>query len=353
MTVGNLLHQILLLFESDRFYQDLSTVTFADGYLWTASDEENAVIRLTAIDEHTFGQPQPFVLNELLTDFDDADGEVDIEGLDCTADYLWLIGSHGTKRKKVKKGKVERLQEVVAEPNRYLLARIPLVDGNLVPETAERRAAYLKKTAEGSLLISALKEDEYLAAFLAEPLPQGRALPGKDNGFDIEGLVAHQNRVLIGLRGPVLRGIALILDLELEELEPGLLNLKPDSDGNLYKRHFLDLDGLGIREVCLDGDDLLILAGPTMDLDGTLRLFRLNDVWSLPADSFSAEPSGLTALFDIPHGRGTDKAEGIALLPRSQQSREVLVVYDSPRPDRVVDGTQVVVDVFALDAAQK
>jgi hypothetical protein len=347
MSAGDLLHQVVLRFESDRFHQDLSTAAFANGYLWTASDEENAIIRLATIDDWTFGNATNFHLSALLVDFDDTLGEIDIEGLDCTADALWLVGSHGTKRKKVKNGKVENLKIINTDPNRYLLARIPLVGDQLV-STEGQPAAYLQKTPEGNELMTALKQDEYLASFLAEPLPQGRALPGKDNGFDIEGLVTHQNRVLIGLRGPVLRGIAMMLELELDEPAPGRLALKPDSNGNLYRRHFLDLDGLGIRELCLDGEDLLILSGPTMDLDGTLRLFRLSDVWTLPADSFSDRDTRLTALFDIPHGRGTDKAEGVALLQRSGQPKGVLVVYDSPNPDRVIDGSHVVADVFTL-----
>jgi hypothetical protein len=349
MTAGDLLHQVVLRFENDRFHQDLSTASFANGYLWTASDEENAIVRLATIEDWTFGNSESFAFSTLLADFDDTVGEVDVEGLDCTADYLWLVGSHGTKRKKVKKGKVENLKIVDTDPNRYLLARIPLVGDQLVSTQAERRAAYLQKTPEGNVLMTALKQDDYLAPFLAESLPQVRPLPGKDNGFDIEGLATHENRALVGLRGPVLRGIAMMLELELDEPEPGRLTLKPDNEGNLYRRHFLDLDGLGVRELCLDGDDLLILAGPTMDLDGTLRLFRLSDVWTLPADSFSDRDTRLTALFDIPHGRGTDKAEGVALLSRSGQPKGVLVVYDSPKPERVIDGSHVIADVFALE----
>ena len=37
---------------------------------------------------------------------------------------------------------------------------------------------------------------------------------------------------------------------------------------------FLPLAGLGVRDLHLDGDDLLLLAGPTMVLDGAVRVFR-------------------------------------------------------------------------------
>ena len=40
-------------------------------------------------------------------------------------------------------------------------------------------------------------------------------IPSKDNGLDIEGITARGDRVLLGLRGPVLRGIALVAELRL------------------------------------------------------------------------------------------------------------------------------------------
>ena len=50
---------------------------------------------------------------------------------------------------------------------------------------------------------------------------------------------------------------------------PSMLRLREiGSHGLPYRKHLLELGGLGIRDLCVDGDDLLILAGPTMDLDG-------------------------------------------------------------------------------------
>lgn len=56
--------------------------------------------------------------------------------------------------------------------------------------------------------------------------------------------------------------------------EPGRLRLRELDDGRPYRKHLLDLDGLGVRDLCPHSDDLLVLAGPTMDLDGPVRLFR-------------------------------------------------------------------------------
>ena len=42
-----------------------------------------------------------------------------------------------------------------------------------------------------------------------------RPIPGKDNGIDCEGLAVAGDRVFIGLRGPVLRGWAMIIELQV------------------------------------------------------------------------------------------------------------------------------------------
>lgn len=103
-------------------------------------------------------------------------------------------------------------------------------------------------------------------------------------------MLVHEERIFIGLRGPVLRGIAIILEIVLQEKEPGILSLKAlDGDKQYYKKHFLELDGLGIRDLCLDGDDVLILAGPTMVLDGSLRIFRWKKAFNLADNSFSTQ----------------------------------------------------------------
>ena len=55
-----------------------------------------------------------------------------------------------------------------------------------------------------------------------------------------------------------------------------MLTLKETGENHqLYKKHFLDLNGMGIRELCLHGKDLIILAGPTMSLEGAMQIFRL------------------------------------------------------------------------------
>lgn len=369
---GYLLNRVLLKFK-DRpnkqnkgklLYQNLSAVVLVGKQLWMASDETATLECLTQLDSFTFGNHQTLELEDFLDRFVGRDvnnqvREVDIEGLSYDDQYLWAIGSHSTKRKAISnKGvnpailKDEELGHITCERSRYLLARIPLVNGKLCQSHADLTAAVLDKTEDGNLLISALKQDSYLAPFFTRTPPQEEVLPGKDNGFDIEGLAVQKNRILIGLRGPVLRGIAVFLEIMVKEAEPGLLKLKRiGSDGKRYKKHFVDLDGLGIRDLNLDGEDLFILAGPTMDLDGTFRIFRLNNVFQLPENSLSTQEDGkLEVLFDIPYSRKTDHAEGFTLFTGLNQSSCALVVYDSPAEERKVKSNDVLADVFTLNS---
>ena len=361
MPTGFLLSRVLLRLDTEpnEVAADLSAVTFTpQGHLWTASDETAGVERLSQIDSCIFGNHQQFSLAEFI-DLPDPEGEIDIEGMDYADHYLWLVGSHSTKRKKPKGKKpekdLEKLTEVETEANRYLLARVPTVGGDLFkscphPENEQQTltAAWLPTTKTGgNSLTDALKTDPHLGAFLS------MSLPSKENGFDIEGLAVRGNTVFIGLRGPVLRGWAIILEIVTEATSSGSLGLKPiGAKGQLYKKYFVDLGGLGIRELCLDGEDLIILAGPTMDLDGSLRIFRLKSAVDRPANSLfwqNTESSDLKLLFDIPYGQGSDKAEGLALFPCLEQPNSLLVVYDSPSPVRHLEPNAVLADVFKLD----
>lgn len=224
-----------------------------------------------------------------------------------------------------------------------------MLNGELVPTYAKPdsdeslTAASLKKVEGHNLLMEALAEDEHLGPFLS------MKLPSKDNGFDIEGLAVHGNQIFLGLRGPVLRGWAIILEIDVEESAPGTLALKDLGDGDLYRKHFLDLNGLGIRELCLHQGDLLILAGPTMDLEGAMQLFRLKDALDHSNDMLWDQDSGaLEVVFELPFTLGSDHAEGLTLFPCLGYEDGLMVVYDSPDTARRVDEGAVFADVFRL-----
>jgi hypothetical protein len=105
---------------------------------------------------------------------------------------------------------------------------------------------------------------------------------------------------------------------------------------------------LGIREMSLEGDDLLILAGPTMDLDGPVVLYRWRGAWNQREETVIPRDR-LERVMDIPYGAGIDHAEGATLFDRPGEPAAVLVVYDNPSPERLApDGAGVAADVFPL-----
>jgi Protein of unknown function (DUF3616) len=354
MAISRLLNQVSLTF-IDNFKnhrKDLSALLLThQKYLWLGSDETSTIERLSLVYSDKFTEHQQFRVAEFISLPVSEDQEIDIEGLAYAGNYLWFVGSHSYKRKKPKSDKTDaqnfqRLTKIESEPNRYILGRIPLIDGNLYsscpnPQNpdVQLNSAKLEVTEEGNLLMTALADDPHFGLFIKA------SIPGKDNGFDIEGIGIYQNRIFLGLRGPVLRGWAAVLEIELEDSSSGIMKLRQVGEGKeLYKKHFVWLNGLGIRDLYIDGKDLLILAGPTMDLDGPVQVYR----WKNGVDSQANVFSNPDFVLDIPYGNREDHAEGMTLFRDVAGIPSLLVVYDSPAKTRLVGDSSVIADVFKL-----
>ncbi len=72
--------------------------------------------------------------------------------------------------------------------------------------------------AQTNLLTRALVDDPHFGPCMA--------IPGKDNGLDIEGLAVDGRWLLLGLRGPLLRGWSALLEIA-KEASGGQLRLAP------------------------------------------------------------------------------------------------------------------------------
>ncbi|MCC2957511.1 DUF3616 domain-containing protein [Massilia sp. IC2-477] len=346
----------------------LSVALRTGSSLWVANDESVSLERLTVCAEDSTGKSsftrdhRQYALHDFFNlplpphgDTSDDINEADIEGLACDGKYLWIAGSHSLRRKQPKDGDgvkkaQKRLATISADGNRYLLGRIPLVkDGDgytLARESTHkdklRSAALLRGDEHGNELTALLREDEHLGPFLA--------IPGKDNGFDIEGLAVAGKHLLLGLRGPVLRGWAVVVEVApVDDAEPGRLRLGPvDDEGRPYRKHFVDLHGLGIRDLCVQGKDILVLAGPTMDLDGPVTLFRWRG-GAEPGKDCVLAAHELERVLELPYGHGVDHPEGIALFADDRQGgAALLVVHDAASPSRQIGDSTLVADVFSL-----
>lgn len=337
---------------------NLSGVALDGDWMWVAGDESAGLERLRRLppvgrELLRFGESKSFSLADVLDLPGGAGAEADLEGLAVSEGWLWLVGSHGLKRSNVKPDKddarnARRLSRLELDSNRRLLARVPIEPGadgtpRLVRKAADgRRALRLHGGSKHNALTRLLQQDRLLAPFLG--------IPGKDNGLDVEGLAVNGSGLLLGLRGPVLRGWTMLLELAVVPRGAWLQLAPLDSSGLLLRKHLLQLNGLGVRDLYLDDQALLVLAGPTMVLDGNVRLFR----WPAARQAMAndGQPTrfheGVATLAELPHSTGHDRAEAITRLPPGLLGRLPgwLVLYDSPSAARHPEPRVVFGDVL-------
>jgi hypothetical protein len=325
---------------------NLSGAAFTGDWLWVAGDEACGLDRLRRLDPVgsetlRYGDVRDFPLADLLDLPGTREEEADLEGMAVANGFMWVVGSHGLKRKNAKPDRdhaanAKRLAKVSLDANRRLLACVPIepdAEGQpcLVKRAQDgRRAMRLKGDAQTNLLTRVLADDPHFGPYMS--------IPGKDNGFDIEGLAVDGRRLLLGLRGPVLRGWSALIEIEVEAAN-GYLKLVPlDARGTLLRKHFLQLDGLGVRDLHFSGDDLYVLAGPTMVLNGDIRVFKWPNAKAVlrTNQEVARFESALTESVALPHGRGVNRAEALCDLPAELAGGKSrwLVLYDAPGPDR-------------------
>lgn len=231
--------------------------------------------------------------------------ELDIEGFAWQKPYLYAIGSHSLKRKKIKQKltqqeNLKRLPQVIKAPARYQLFRIKL--------SADLQATEIKKLS----LSKWLKKHTVLNRFTA--------IPSKENGVDIEGLAISPNgQLLIGFRGPVLRGnLTPVLALKLSKK-----HFKVQS----IKSYYLPLNGLGVRGMSEMPKGYLILAGATGAQSLPYQLFRWNGKNALAGSDIDFH--AVKPLCSLPITSG--KPEGIQFIKKSEQSIQFKLVNDGAK----------------------
>ncbi len=290
---------------TEKLLGNISAVAAAGRYLWTASDEGRTVECLEPRG-NGFRLREQVGLDRLFASLPGREGhdEVDLELLSISGGRIWLCGSHCRVRKN--RTNLTRIDErIVDRPSRCLLGALPLLKkgGGLAGE-----GAAFPWQGAGSVR-ALLAADPYIAPFVE--------LPSKENGLDIEGLCVLDEQLFLGLRGPVVDSIALVAELTAEpagaaEREKPVL-------------HFLNLGGLGVRDLASVGRSIVVLAGPVSAVNGPFRLYR----WR-PKRRKRVQNPRLLRSFQ----RLAEHPEGICLLER-QGRRGLLVVYDSPDGARI------------------
>ena len=264
--------------------------------------------------------------------------ELDIEGIARNKEYTWVIGSHSMSRRsmlsleklKEKENNGDKLSEnynherittVVVEPTREWLYRLEIENSGSV--------------RQDSIMRGSLRD-----IFANHPvLGRFQNIPGKENGIDIEGLAVipagepNKTRLLVGLRGPLLRGsLAVVLEVSAkqEKAEEGRLILKI----KLEETYYLSLGGRGIRgmsEMQNKKDGYLVLAGPVGDEPTPYMLYHWNGEDSVPEINTPDAIHNVTELCRIPppEAESMAKAEGVHFLLEDGGIVKFVIVYDS------------------------
>ena len=347
----------------DPIWQDVSSLAVAGRTLFCTCDETASVESLTwDPDANRAGDHESFPLGLIFDLPAGATGEMDIEGLSVADGWLWICGSHGLKRGKPRK-KLGNLGKLKWDPNRGFLGRIPLEprDGDRwepvrYSPAAEgrpaRRAAMLPMTkGPKTPLRKMLAKDPLIGPFMD--------LPCKENGFDVEGLAAHEDEVVLGLRGPVLRGWAILVRMKMKTTKQGFLKPRKLPNGKRYSLHIVDLDGQGVRDLVWDrgarsGAKSADKAGRLLLLSGAIADHPApQSVYALAASDLERDlilGHRLPRLLDLPVKRDGDNAEGLDILTRPDGARRLTLVYDAPHAERTdPEEGELIADLFALD----
>lgn len=239
--------------------------------------------------------------------------EMDLEGIAVDGNFVYVLGSHSSKRKKVdpKKPHAKNRQAIHAppeiQPSRDVLIRFELDDAG--------KASPLQRTS--------------LRQFLAnnEPFKSFGSVASKENGVDAEGIAVWKGRVYVGFRGPVLRG----------NFTP-ILKFKFGQPISLPEVLYVNLQGRGVRDLARVDEGLLILAGPVGDGPGTYQVYLWDgrdQIQGTGAPTSETDP-GIRLLGELPipntdeslGGGAAAKPEGLALVKETQTNWDVLVVFD-------------------------
>ncbi len=230
--------------------------------------------------------------------------EVDVEGIACDGDTVYIVGSHSWKRPKMRPDRTyeknrNMIEEVIYEKSRDKLFRLKI-------DKEGRVIGNIKKTS----LRKIIDENNVLKVF--------SRVPGKENGVDIEGIAVHNSVLYFGFRGPVLRGNyvpVLVCPFPKRIRESQLL--------------YVNLGGRGIRDFVRVNQGFFILAGPVGDGPGSYQLYFWDGRDCIPGKRMTGDPAGQCIyLCEIPTPENA-KAEGITVLQERKSTYEFLITYDS------------------------
>jgi hypothetical protein len=280
--------------------RNLSGAAFIGDSLYLANDEGRKLLHLrrdgAAATRYTMKKAIAVSdLFELRDEEIDEEREFDLEALAVDGDRLWLIGSHAMGHAAPDDSHPKQLG-LKRDRDRLLFACVETENGKLKTDSGRHLRIEAVGATYTTAFLSALRatsprangfvrEISALTGIAADSFGDiGWFTPytlasTKENGLDIEGLAVRRHpgdssrsTVFVGLRGPVIDGQAVIVEVTIREHADRGLTVE-----DAPRFHLLDLDGFGVRDLEWRGAGLLILAGPTMTRQNESALYRWRD----------------------------------------------------------------------------
>lgn len=300
-------------FQGDVLHEskDLSGVAKVGNYLVVGSDEGHVIQVLQRVGKDSYDLIHKYSIPDgaLVKRIKKEKPERDIEGITASGNTVYIIGSHSRKRSKVKMDSPEgRSQEENSE-------RLGGKKSN--KKEKSRRVLYSMKLGDNGELVGQITTGslwDYLSNH--RPFKEFTKIPSKENGIDIEGIAVQGNYLFVGFRGPVLR----------ENWVP-ILVVEKDEPYSVSEIRYVQLDGLGIRDMVAVNDDMfLLLGGPVGDGQGGYYLYSWDGVDCLPGTD--APKCILKRIRQIVPPNG-GKAEGLTVLStESDGTTDILILFD-------------------------
>jgi Protein of unknown function (DUF3616) len=233
---------------------------------------------------------------------DDGCADADFEAMALDGNHLYVVGSHSSVHKKLN-------ADTSYKHNRGILTnfeRLTCAGRDMLFEYKIDAKARIELPPRQINLRRLIGDSKLLSAF--------SELPSKENGLDIEGLAVSASRLYVGFRGPVLR----------DNLVPVLrMSLSDEEESELL---FVKLGGRGIRDMVAVSDGFVIVGGPAGDQEMPFEIYHWDGKDMVVGHD---RPAGgtITPLCALP-SEDDGKPEGIAIVSRSGNAMEAIIVYD-------------------------
>jgi hypothetical protein len=226
--------------------------------------------------------------------------ELDGEGVAYADGFFYVIGSHGHPRDSKRR----------LDPDK---------DAALIAAQIAASSQIVRFRSDGTRATGPVERTAKLRALIEQQrdLRDYRDQRLENDGLTIEGIAVRRGRILVGFRGPPLKGgRAAVLSVAVE----GIFG-KAAPDARLYR---LPLGrGTSVRDLAAFGDGVLVLAGPITSEPGPFGIYW----WDGESDNARL----LKDLADVVGKSGKWKAEALLPLDEDASGLRILVLFDGQK----------------------